>query len=379
MNIKELKELCENINILYVEDNIELLTKNYSLFNNIFSSVTTAINGNEALEEYTQYFEQNNKYFDLVITDINMPYMNGLELANEINKINKDQVLIALTAYNDSELLETIINTGFSGYINKSFNTEQLINSLSKPLILLKSKKEYNNNIEEIISLNKKYEELNNDLESQVLTRIAEVYKLNEEIKDTQKEVVFTMGAIGESRSKETAIHVRRVAEYSEMLALYYGLPKEEAAILKEASPMHDIGKVAIPDNILNKPGILTPDERKIMNTHTTLGYEMLKNSKRKLLKVASLVAYEHHERWDGKGYPRGLKGKDISIYGRITALADVFDALGSNRVYKKAWDDDKIFEMLKSEKGKQFEPKLIDIFFNNLDKFLKVRDLFVS
>jgi response regulator RpfG family c-di-GMP phosphodiesterase len=379
MNIKELKELCENINILYVEDNIELLTKNYSLFDNIFSSVTTAINGNEALEEYTQYFEQNNKYFDLVITDINMPYMNGLELANEINKINKDQVLIALTAYNDSELLETIINTGFSGYINKSFNTEQLINSLSKPLILLKSKKEYNNNIEEIISLNKKYEELNNDLESQVLTRIAEVYKLNEEIKDTQKEVVFTMGAIGESRSKETAIHVRRVAEYSEMLALYYGLPKEEAAILKEASPMHDIGKVAIPDNILNKPGILTPDERKIMNTHTTLGYEMLKNSKRKLLKVASLVAYEHHERWDGKGYPRGLKGKDISIYGRITALADVFDALGSNRVYKKAWDDDKIFKMLKSEKGKQFEPKLIDIFFNNLDKFLKVRDLFVS
>jgi response regulator RpfG family c-di-GMP phosphodiesterase len=379
MNIKELKELCENINILYVEDNIELLTKNYSLFDNIFSSVTTAINGNEALEEYTQYFEQNNKYFDLVITDINMPYMNGLELANEINKINKDQVLIALTAYNDSELLETIINTGFSGYINKSFNTEQLINSLSKPLILLKSKKEYNNNIEEIISLNKKYEELNNDLESQVLTRIAEVYKLNEEIKDTQKEVVFTMGAIGESRSKETAVHVRRVAEYSEMLALYYGLPKEEAAILKEASPMHDIGKVAIPDNILNKPGILTPDERKIMNTHTTLGYEMLKNSKRKLLKVASLVAYEHHERWDGKGYPRGLKGKDISIYGRITALADVFDALGSNRVYKKAWDDDKIFKMLKSEKGKQFEPKLIDIFFNNLDKFLKVRDLFVS
>ncbi len=379
MNIKDLKDLSKNIDILYVEDNAELLEKTYLIFNNLFASVTIAVDGIDALKKYNEYFNKNDKYFDLVITDINMPKMNGLELAKEILKLNKDQSLMALTAYNDSELLESIINTGFASYINKSFDSTQLIDRLSKILVSINFKKKENKYIEEIKKLNKQYEELNQDLESQVLTRIAEVYKLNEEIKATQREVVFTMGAIGESRSKETGVHVKRVAQYSKMLALYYGLDQEEADILKEASPMHDIGKVAIPDHILNKPGKLDENEREIMNTHTTLGYEMLKNSKRKLLKVASSVAYEHHERWDGSGYPRGLSGENISIYGRITALADVFDALGSNRVYKKTWNDDKIFKLLKDEKGKQFEPKLIDIFFDNLDEFLAVRDSFES
>jgi len=185
------------------------------------------------------------------------------------------------------------------------------------------------------------------------------------------------MGAIGESRSKETGNHVKRVAEYSKILALHYGLSQEQAEMLKQASPMHDIGKVAIPDAILNKPGRFDEDERKIMDTHASLGYEMLKSSKRPLLKLAATVAYEHHEKWDGSGYPQGLKGEEIDINGRITALADVFDALGSDRVYKKAWNDEKIFNLLKEERGKQFDPKLIDIFFANLPKFLKIRDTF--
>ena len=204
-----------------------------------------------------------------------------------------------------------------------------------------------------------------------------EIRLLNEEIEDTQKEVVFTMGAIGESRSKETGNHVKRVAQYSKLLALYYGLSEEEAELLKQASPMHDIGKVAIPDAILNKPGRFDEEERRVMDTHAKLGYEMLKNSHRPLLQLAATVAYEHHEKWDGSGYPRGLKGEEIHIAGRITALADVFDALGSERVYKKAWDDDKIFNLFKEEKGKHFDPKLIDIFFNNLEEFLKVREQF--
>ncbi len=201
--------------------------------------------------------------------------------------------------------------------------------------------------------------------------------KLEEEIAETQKEVVFTMGAIGESRSKETGNHVKRVAEYSKILALAYGLDAEEAELLKEASPMHDIGKVAIPDNILNKPGRFDENEREIMNRHAELGYNMIKSSTRPLLKAAAIVAYEHHERWDGKGYPRGLKGEGIHIYGRITALADVFDALGSDRVYKKAWEDEKIFELLHQERGKHFDPKLIDLFFENLDNVLHVRKKF--
>lgn len=204
---------------------------------------------------------------------------------------------------------------------------------------------------------------------------LEEIIALNKEIEDTQREVVFTMGSIGESRSKETGNHVKRVAEYTKLLALHYGLGEEESEMLRQASPMHDIGKVAIPDAVLNKPGRFDEEERKIMDTHAALGFDMLKNSNRSLLVMAATVAYEHHEKWDGSGYPRGLSGEDIHIYGRITALADVFDALGSDRVYKKAWDNAKIFALFNEEKGKHFDPKLIDIFFDHLDEFLAIRD----
>ena len=201
--------------------------------------------------------------------------------------------------------------------------------------------------------------------------------KLTQEIEETQKEVVFTMGSIGESRSKETGNHVKRVASYSKVLALGYGMDEEEAELLKQASPMHDIGKIAIPDSILKKPGRFNNEEKKIMDTHAELGFNMIKNSDRPLLKAASIVAYEHHEKYNGEGYPRKLKGDEIHIYGRITALADVFDALGSDRVYKKAWKDERIYELFKEEKGKHFDPKLVDIFFNNLDEILKIREYF--
>ena len=220
------------------------------------------------------------------------------------------------------------------------------------------------------------FDEFNNQME-QISKSSKEIQLLNDEIEDTQKEVVFTMGAIGESRSKETGNHVKRVAQYSKLLALYYGLSQEEAELLKQASPMHDIGKVAIPDSILNKPGRFNDEERVVMDTHAKLGFDMLKNSHRELLQLAATVAYEHHEKWDGSGYPRGLQGENIHIAGRITALADVFDALGSERVYKKAWEDERIFNLFKEERGKHFDPKLVDIFFENLDEFLKIREQF--
>ncbi|MDF1882417.1 HD domain-containing protein [Sulfurimonas sp. SAG-AH-194-C21] len=201
--------------------------------------------------------------------------------------------------------------------------------------------------------------------------------KLANEIEETQKEIVLTMGAISESRSKETGNHVKRVAEYSKLLALAYGLSKEDAELLRQASPMHDIGKVAIPDNILNKPGRFDENERFIMDTHAELGYQMMKSSKRPLLKAASIVAREHHEKWNGKGYPRKLAGENIHIFGRITAIADVFDALGSDRVYKKAWDDERIFQLLREERGTHFDPKLIDLFFDNIEAIKKIRETF--
>jgi len=202
-----------------------------------------------------------------------------------------------------------------------------------------------------------------------------ELMALKIEIEETQREVVFTMGSIGESRSKETGNHVKRVAEYTYLLAKYIGLPERECEMLKQASPMHDIGKVAIPDAVLNKPGRFNDEERAIMDTHAQLGYDMLKYSNRSLLKMAATVAYEHHEKYDGTGYPNQTAGENIHIYGRITALADVFDALGSARVYKPAWDDERIFKMFKEERGKHFDPQLIDIFFDNLDEFLAIRD----
>ena len=227
----------------------------------------------------------------------------------------------------------------------------------------------------ELEELKKNLENINQYLEDEVENRIKDIVALNKDIRETQKEIVFTMGTIGESRSRETGNHVIRVAEYSKLLAEYSGIDRFYAKMLKEASPMHDIGKVGISDAILNKPGRHTPLETEIMQTHTTLGFDMLKHSNKELLQISATIAHEHHEKYDGSGYPRGLKGEEISIYARITAVADVFDALGSDRVYKKAWKDADILKMLEEEKGKYFDPSLIDIFLNNIEDFKKIRD----
>lgn len=194
------------------------------------------------------------------------------------------------------------------------------------------------------------------------------------EIEETQKEILYTLGEVTEARSEETGSHVKRVSKYSELLAEEYGLSKRDTMLLSHATPIHDIGKIAIPDNILLKPGKLTPEEFYIMKSHTTIGYNLLKNSNREILKTAAIAAHEHHERYDGKGYPRGLEGEEIHIFGRITAIADVFDALGSPRVYKKAWVMNDILKYFREEQGKHFDPNLVDILFDNLDKFMEIR-----
>lgn len=229
----------------------------------------------------------------------------------------------------------------------------------------------------QVIALNEQLDTYKNHLECKVKEATAKIKDLMFEIEDTQKEVVFTMGAIGERRSEETGNHVKRVAEYSKLLAQYSGVPQKEVEMLTQASPMHDIGKVGIADSILNKPGKLTEAEYKTMQEHSELGYNMLRSSSRPLLKIAAIVAYEHHEKYDGTGYPRGLKGEEIHLYGRITAIADVFDALGSDRVYKKAWSDEQIFELFKEQRGKHFDPALVDLFFEHIEEFLTIRNQF--
>lgn len=198
---------------------------------------------------------------------------------------------------------------------------------------------------------------------------------LNQEIEQTQKEIIYLMGEIGESRSKETGNHVKRVAEYSKVLALRLGLSPAEAELIKISSPMHDIGKVAIPDSILKKPGKLTDEESATMQAHTEIGYQLLQKSNRQILKSATIIAHQHHEKWNGTGYPRGLKGEEIHIYGRITAIADVFDALVSDRCYKKAWELDRVINLFKEERGNQFDPHLVDVFLNCMDEILALKE----
>ncbi|MDR1709006.1 MAG: DUF3369 domain-containing protein [Candidatus Accumulibacter sp.] len=198
-----------------------------------------------------------------------------------------------------------------------------------------------------------------------------------QELERSQKEVVERIGAVAETRSEETGNHVRRVAAYSYLLGRAAGMDETEAQILKEASPMHDIGKVGIPDAILNKPGRLDAEEFEIMKKHAEIGRKLLSGSNSHLLDVSAVVAYEHHERYDGGGYPRGLKGKEISLQGRITAIADVFDALGSPRCYKPAWPIDDVFAYMREQRGKQFDPGLIDLLFAHKDEILVIRESF--
>lgn len=198
---------------------------------------------------------------------------------------------------------------------------------------------------------------------------------LHTDLEETQREIVCLLGESVERRSKETGNHVRRVAAISEILALESGLSAEEAQILKYASPLHDLGKIAIPDEILNKPGIHTPDETVIMREHAKIGYEMLVSSKRKVLRAAAIVAHEHHERWDGNGYPQGKSGEDIHLYGRITAVADVFDALSNDRCYKKAWPHEDVIKFFEQERGKQFDPNLVDLLLKNMEKISVIQE----
>ena len=197
---------------------------------------------------------------------------------------------------------------------------------------------------------------------------------LNQEIEGTQKEIIYTLGELAEMRSLETGNHVRRVAEYSRVLAEKYGLSQREVEVIRLASSMHDVGKVAIPDAILNKTGPLSAAEFEVMKTHTIRAQEIMGLSDREIIKTAIVIALQHHEKFDGTGYPKGLKGEAIHISARITALADVFDALGNDRSYREAWEMEPILDLIRRERGAHFDPVLVDLFFANIDTILAIR-----
>lgn len=196
---------------------------------------------------------------------------------------------------------------------------------------------------------------------------------LSTEIIETQKEVIETLGEVVETRSEETANHVRRVSELAYVLALKAGLDDADAHLLRMAAPMHDVGKIGIPDAILLKPGKLTRHEFELMKSHTNLGYQLLNKSNRRIIKAAAIVAFQHHERWDGLGYPKGLQGEDIHIFGRIIGLVDVFDALSISRSYKDGWKSERVYQFIKDSRGHAFDPNLVDLFLDNYDEFIAI------
>jgi len=203
--------------------------------------------------------------------------------------------------------------------------------------------------------------------------------ELHDQLEATQREIVYRLGEAVETRSMETGNHLKRVAEISGVLARAYGLSEHEAELIKYASPLHDVGKIGIPDAILNKPGKLDAEEWEIMKTHAMLGHKMLTSSEKPILQAGAIIALEHHEKWDGSGYPNNKKGEDIHIFGRISALADVFDALANRRCYKEPWATEDIHAHIKSESGKHFEPKLVDALDQNFGALLNILEQYAD
>ena len=319
--------------------------------------------------------------------NISQEYQKAIESTNIVIRVNTDEII---THVNDRfcEVLgyekDEIIGKHYKVFKDSTFSDEDYLavhkkissGEIWRGQVQTKAKNGkifyFETTVVPIIDKN------GNIIESLIIRQnVTEIIALHKELEDTQREIIYKLGEVGETRSKETGKHVKRVAEYSKLLAQLIGLDEKNADLMYTASPMHDIGKIGIPDSILKKPGKLDDQEWEIMKTHSEIGFDILKESKRKILKAAAIVSYTHHEKYDGSGYPNGTVGEKIHIFGRITAIADVFDALGSKRVYKEVWDLDKILNLIKEEKGKHFDPKLVDAFLNNLDKFLEIRDKF--
>lgn len=357
MELMYVKHYTQNLRLLYVEDDEAIALRLLSILESLFRQVVYVKNGQEGLEAYENFKPH------LVLSDISMPKMNGIAMCQSIKNINPKQRFIFSTAHSESALLMQAIALNVDGYLVKPINHQAFLDLLGRVCKDIQVEIEhsfYQSHLEKLVD--EKTSELQN-----ANIRLLE---LNDEIQNTLESTILSLGGVAESRSHETGLHVQRVSEYAEFIATQLGLSDSEINILRIISPMHDIGKIAIEDHILKKPGKLTPDEYTRMKQHATLGYEMLKNSNLELFKFAAIVAHEHHEKWDGSGYPRGIKEDEIHIFGRIVAFADVFDALISERVYKSAWPVEKIIEFAREQRGLHFDPKIVDIFLNNLDFF---------
>jgi len=336
-----------------IPDNIKVAMNILREENYDFSFATSGEDAYKLLE---------NNSFDLVLLDVMMPGIDGFELCRMMQKNEKlrDIPVIFLTAKADIDSIAEGFDVGGVDYIVKPFQADELIARVRTHLELYRAKQVLKQN--------------NLTLEVKMKNR---VQRLMSELEETQLEMIFILTDLMESTSDETGKHIRRVAEYSRLLAHYCpSISEDDANIIFHASPMHDIGKIAVPQSLLHKKGRLTHEEFEVMKTHTSKAHEFLCVSSRKIMKAADIIAYQHHEKWDGSGYPRGLKGENIHMFGRIVAIADVFDALTHNRVYKEAWSVEDAVEFIIEGSGSHFDPHLVEIFKDNLDEFISISKL---
>jgi len=338
-------------NILIVDDvpvNVKLLKK--ILASAGYTNIFTTSDSREALPLYL------NNDIDLLLLDIRMPHLTGFEVMELLKESTPTDYLpiMVLTAELTHETRLQALSGGAKDFLTKPFERLETLQRI--------------HNILEVHLLYKRVSQQNEELEQKVKAR-------TQQLEHSQHEIIQRLGVAAEYKDNETGNHVLRVSQFSKLLALAAGLSREESETISNAVPMHDIGKIGIPDHILLKPARLDPEELKIMQSHVEIGAKILSGSDSLIMTVAREVILTHHEKWDGSGYPNGISGDKIPISGRICAICDVFDALTSERPYKEAWPIDKAMQLLRNESGKQFDPKLVRIFENILDDILLFRN----
>lgn len=295
---------------------------------------------------------------DLVIVDYMMPELHGIDFIHQLRatKGKEDVPVLMITANDQKQIRYRALDAGATDFLTKPVDKVEFMARVNNMLQLGASRKALANRAEWLAD---------------------EVRKATFEIVQRERETVVRLSKAAEYRDPETGAHILRMAHYSELIAKGMGLSPAEQELLLEAAPMHDIGKVGIADNILLKPGRLTPDEFEIMKQHAIFGYEILKGSSSRVLQTGAEIARAHHEKFDGSGYPNNLAGDAIPIFSRIVAVADVFDALTSERPYKKAWTLERAAEHIKASVGTHFDPQCVAAFFENWDKVLEIRQRF--
>lgn len=302
---------------------------------------------------------------DIILLDIMMPELSGNQVLERLKAHAEWRHIpvIMISATDDTDTIAQCIQLGATDYLVKPFNplilAARINNSLASKA--LRDQEE---------AYRREIEHYNQELEIRVVKRTKELH-------DSRREVIVRLGKAAEYRDNETGMHVIRMSHYSQLLAQKAGMTPKACEMILQASPMHDVGKIGIPDNILLKPGKLNHDEWQIMKSHAIIGADILSESGSDMLNMAETIARTHHEKYDGSGYPKGLKGEEIPIEGRIIAISDVFDALTSSRPYKKAWTVEEATSFINSESGRHFDPKLVSLFNEFLPEILKIKEQF--